>query len=175
MRLTQSRCVGIVILAIMLVAPILMLFVSNDSVQSAPVAKTSHLPLITRPLTTATLTTLVNHDCGSVVAATDGAGRIFIGYQDRTQGSKYFFAEDMGTHIVPLPDPDGLIEQLVLGMTPTEPSPSFAFPGEKQGPSFILIVNNVMHIYAVSRDEGDPTGPFKVKRLSMPIPPRPKP
>lgn len=175
MKLTQSRWIGIVILSLMTLIPIIVLLMPDKTAHSASVGKISNLPLITRPMTTSTLTTLVNHDCGSVVAATDGAGRIFIGYQDRTQGSKYFFAEDMGTHIVPLPDPDGLIEQLVLGMTPTDPSPSFAFPGEKQGPSFILIVNNVMHIYAVSRDEGDPTGPFKVKRLSMPIPPRPKP
>ena len=125
-----------------------------------------YLPFVAQ-LAVSTLVTLVEADCGFVSAVVvPGTSRVLLGYIVRPNGNLLHIAEDMGDHLEELDDP--LLAALILGSVP---APAFTFPGPKQGTCALVIVGGQLLLYATSRDDGDETGPFKLKRLSMPVPP----
>ena len=109
----------------------------------------------------ATLTTLVETDCGFVSAVVvPGTTRRIVGWIDRVHGNVLKIGEDVGDRLVDIDDP--MLKQFI--------SPAFTFPGPKQGTASLVIAGGILHVYATSRDEGDDTGPFKLRRLDMPVP-----
>lgn len=128
-----------------------------------PVIKNGQAPV-------ARLVTLVDTDAGFVTAATiPNTSRVIVAYTDRRDGNRLKIGEHVGDTIKPLPDPLTLALAAKL-FGDVLPKPSFSYPGEKQGFGMPVFVAGEMRIYATSRDEGDPDGPFKVKVLIAPIP-----
>ena len=137
-----------------------------------PVAVQMYLPAIFGPVAQAqdtTITTLVDSDSSFVNAAViPGTARVVLAYIDRAHGNRLHIVEDKGNRVVEIQAPVELLGVLVA--TDAGNNPAFIFPGPKQADGTIVFAGNKMHIYATSRDEGDPAGPFKLKRLSMPVP-----
>jgi hypothetical protein len=126
----------------------------------------SYLPIVATGAPAATtLTTLVDHDTGFVSAALLPDGRIVLAYQDRVDKGHVHIVWDQGDHVAEVTDPQ--ITRFVLGTAAA--APAFDYPGPKQGPSALLVAHGMLHIYAPARDEGDSSGPFKLKRLSIPL------
>ena len=101
----------------------------------------------------------------------EGPGPAIVGYIDRRDGNRLKIGEHVGDTIKPLPDPQlrALAARLLFGdVLPT--SPSFVYPGPKQGTAAIVFVGQEMRWYATAREEGDETGPFKVRVLISAIP-----
>lgn len=123
-------------------------------------------PVVTR------LVTLVDTDAGFVAAAPiPNTTRVIVGYIDRRDGNRLKIGEHVGDTIKPLPDPQlrALAARLLFGdVLPT--SPSFVYPGPKHGTAAIVFVGQEMRWYATAREEGDETGPFKVRVLISAIP-----
>lgn len=144
-----------------------------DTQAKAQASQNSNLPIVlhTQQPTT-TLTTLIDRDCGFVTAVNvPNTARIIVGYIDRTRGNRLFIAEDMGDRLVELDDPTGALAALVR---PDVLEPQFVYDGPKQGAAAMVTIGTTLHIYATARDPGDGDGPFKLKRLSMRIPPAPE-
>lgn len=139
-----------------------------------------YLPTIKRepaqqPPVTTRLVELVDTDAGFVHAAViPGTNRVVVAYIDRRQGNRLFVGEHIGDTIQPLPDPEfQRLASLLLFGDVLPPSPSFVYPGPKQGNGAVVFVGQEMRVYAVSRRVDDPSGPFPVMVLIAPIPPAP--
>ena len=137
---------------------------------AASAQPTNHvfLPLVQQP-PQSRLVTLVDTDAGFVAAELlPNTTRVFVIYIDRHDANRIHVTEHIGDRLVEIPDP--MLAQLVFADVLSPSSSGFTFPGPKQGTGDPLIVGNELRIYVTSRDGGDPTGPFKVKVLTMPIP-----
>jgi hypothetical protein len=132
-----------------------------------PIIETSQAPVVTR------LVTLVETDAGFVTATViPNTKRVLVAYTDRRDGNALKIGEHIGDGIRPLEDPE--LVALARSLFADVLTPSYDFPGPKQGFGMIVIVGNEMRVYATSRDEGDDTGWFKVKVLISGIPPAPQ-
>lgn len=139
------------------------LYPKGDSATAQPAELHSYLPAVFQSAGS-TLVTLVEADCGFVAAVVvPGTPRVILGYIIRPNGNLLHIAEDMGDHLEELDDP--LLAALLLG---SAQGPAFTFPGPKQGTCALVIVGGQLLIYATSRVEE--TGPFMLRRLSMPVP-----
>lgn len=117
------------------------------------------LPIIRNGQAQPSVVTLVESDSTFVGATADATGRIVLTYIDRAHGNKLHVVEDVGDHVVELIDPIA---------TQTAPiAPTFEVDGPKQADGVPLIVGDKLHVYFTSRDVDDPTGPFRLKRLTM--------
>lgn len=136
----------------------------------AQASNRAFLPLVQQP-PQSRLVTLVNTDAGFVAAEVlPSTARVFVVYTDRRDGNRLHVTEHIGDRLIEIADP--LLAQMVFGDV-SAPSPTFVYPGAKEGAGDPLIVGNELRIYATARDANDPTGPFKVKCLVMPIPKAP--
>jgi hypothetical protein len=117
-------------------------------------------------------TTLIDHDTTFVNAANiPGTCRVIVTYIDRANGNRLHVTEDMFNRLVEI---SMTVEmRLAIGADYLDPQPQFEYPGPKHASGFPIIVCNELWVYANARDVGDLTGPFKLKRLTMPIPPKP--
>lgn len=153
-----------------LVANVTMIVLALAVMALTAVAQTSnrvYLPLVQQP-PQSRLVTLVDTDAGFVAAELlPNTTRVFVIYIDRRDGNRIHVTEHIGDRLVEIPDP--MLAQLAFADV-LAPSPTFTYPGPKQGTGDPLIVGNELRIYATARDVDDPTGPFKVKVLTMPIP-----
>lgn len=135
-------------------------------VLAQPAESRVYLPFVAQP-PGSTLVTLVEADCSFVSAVVvPGTSRVILGYIIRPNGNLLHIAEDKGDHLEELDDP--LLAALLLG---SAQGPAFTFPGPKQGTCALVIVGGQLLIYATSRVEE--TGPFMLRRLSMPVPAAP--
>ena len=139
--------------------------------QKATIQPAAYLPAIhTQALTPtpaqSSLVTLVsNCDCSFVTAELiPNTTRVILAYIDRSRGNRLFIVEDIGATVKDIPSP--LLARLAIG----DNEPSFIAPGPKQGFGQPIVVGGMLRIYFTSRDENDPTGPFKLKRITMPVP-----
>lgn len=110
----------------------------------------------------ADLVTLVDSDSTYISATLAPAGCVFMAYIDRAHGNRLHVVRDAGDHVVEVPLPP-LAQQVAQ-------DPAFTAPGDKQAAGALLFAGSRMLIYYTSRDEGDPSGIFKLKRLNMPAP-----
>lgn len=118
----------------------------------------------------ATITTLVETDSTFVSAATHPpSGRRFVSYIARGNGNRLHITEDCGNRLEELALPASISAALgVEGL-----APSFTFEGDKQADSAMVITGNTIRVLVSSRDattEGNSDGPFKLKRLDIPVP-----
>lgn len=154
---------------LLFVALIGVVLLGNARLSAQP-PTTNNLPIIMRAHgqpPASTLTTLVDRDCGFVtVASIPGTTRVIVGYIDRTQGNRLFIAEDEGDRLEDIPDPDGALRALLM---PPVVAPEFVYDGPKQGAAAMIVIGDMLHIYATARDPDDSGGPFKLKRLSIPL------
>jgi len=110
-----------------------------------------------------TIVTLNPDDSTFVSAAASPGGCVFLSYIDRAHGNKLLLVQDVGTHLIDVPLP-AAVQSIATDR------PAFAAPGDKQADGAIEIAGQVLSLYYTSRDTGDPTGPFRLKRLSMQLP-----
>lgn len=124
------------------------------------------LPVVATGQIPTTIVTLVHSDATFVSAANPpGTTRRLLSFIDRAHGNRLAVVEDVGDRVVDVTLPPLALQALA-------PSPAFIVPDSpKQADGFILIVGNTMYVYFTGRDADDPTGPFKLKRITMPIPP----
>jgi hypothetical protein len=153
-RLATHLLVITVVLAAMVLTGLLA---RSQSTQLA------YLPIVatSRP----TVIVLIDADTTMVSAyVLPGTQRIIVTYIDRANGNRAHITEDIGTRVVEIPVPPE------FATLQSSNQPAFVVPGDKQANSVVVATNGILHIYVTSRDEGDPTGPFKLKRLDMPLP-----
>ncbi len=119
------------------------------------------LPLVQTNATT--VVTLVDYDTTLAYAAgVTGTCRVFVTYVDRAHGNLVHVTEDVGDRLVEVQAP--VLADSQQGFVP---------PGNKHASGFPIVVCNRLRIYLSGRDEGDIDGPFKLKRLDMPVPAAP--
>jgi hypothetical protein len=124
------------------------------------------LPLVSRAAQfAATITVLVEDDSTFVHAAVAPGGCTFLTYIDRAHGNRLHLVRDAGDHVVEVPLP------LLVQQVAREVDPGFVAPGDKQADGALVIVGTRLDLYYTTRDVDDPGGPFKLKRLTMPVPP----
>jgi len=157
----SKRWIGhIVLITIVLGAMIVTgLLARGETTQS------TYLPFVAtnRP----SVTVLIDHDTTMVTAyVLPGTQRILVGYIDRKYGNLFHVTEDMGSNLVEIPMTQAQFAAL---------QPAFVVPGDKQANGSFAVTGNILHVYVCTRDVDDPTGPFKLKRLDMLIPPQPQP
>lgn len=128
------------------------------------------LPAVANGQAAPTITTLVEDDSTFVgVALVPGTSRVLLTYIDRAHGNRLHLVEDVGDHVAEVKLPP-------LGTVSAAPSPSFVAPGDKQADGVPIVLPAtfntpaMLRVYFTSRDEDDPDGPFKLKRLTMPVP-----
>lgn len=132
--------------------------------------KLSMFPLIVngQAQARATITTLVESDSTFVSAAIHApTQRRFVSYIARANGNRLHITEDCGNRLEELDLPPELLGSLAL-------QPAFTFTGDKQADSAMVITGNTIRVWVSSRDattEGNSDGPFKLKRLDIPVPP----
>jgi len=146
-----------------LLLTLLALFLAQFALVHAADATRLLLPVVANGQLTPAITTLVADDSTFVGAAATHDGRIVVTYIDRAHGNKLHVVEDAGDHVIELIAP-------IETQPPLAAMPAFEVSGEKQADGVPLIVGDVLHVYYTSRDAGDPTGPFRLKRLTMLMP-----
>lgn len=147
------------------IIPILLVALGfNLGIGLAALDKHVYLPAIANGQATTTITTLVDFDSVMVTAyVLPNTSRIILTYIDRAHGNVLHVVEDKGNRVAEIPLPPGLL-------TAQQVDPSFTYPGPKQSNGATVVTGNVLHVYACTRDIGDLTGPFKLKRIDMPVP-----
>lgn len=153
----------------LLIALFVLLSALGLRAASGQAEQRSYLPLVATDISS--ITVLVATDTTMVTCyAIPNTTRIIVTYIDRLHGNRLHVTEDMGDLLVELDMPPGL-----GGLTADSTAPAFVVPGDKQANGCIVVVGNTMKLYVTTRDENDPTGPFKLKRWDTPIPPPPNP
>lgn len=116
----------------------------------------------------ATITTLVESDTTFVSAVLHASSnRRFVSYIARANGNRLHITEDCGNRLEELKLPAAILGSLDL-------APAFTFEGDKQADSAMIITGNTIRVFVSSRDatpEGNSDGPFKMKRIDIPLPP----
>lgn len=110
----------------------------------------------------ASLTRLIPDDSTFVSAAVSPAGCVFLSYIDRAHGNRLHVVRDAGDHVVEV-DLPAIAE-------PARAAPSFVAPGDKQADGQLVIQGSTLHVYYTSRAPDDPSGPFALWRLTLPLP-----
>lgn len=110
----------------------------------------------------ASLETLVPDDSTYVSAAVAPGGCVIISYIDRAHGNRLHVVRDAGDHVVEVELPP-IARSIVI-------DPGFIPPGPKHADSALIINGGALSLYYTSRDDDDPSGPFRLKRLTMPTP-----
>ena len=147
-----------------LVAALLIALGFNLGIGLAALAPKAYLPVVANGQAKVTETTLINTDTTMVTAyVLPSTTRIIVTYIDRANGNVLHVAEDKGTRLVELSLPPAF-----TGNAPSV-DPQFVYPGPKQANGATVATNGVLHVYACTRDVNDPTGPFKLKRLDVPL------
>jgi hypothetical protein len=131
-----------------------------------PTARRAYLPIVATD--TPSITLLVDGDTTMVTAyVLPGTSRIIVTYIDRANGNRLHVTEDMGTALVEIPLPP----EFAAPAAPADSQhPGFVAPGDKQANGATVAIGGMLKIYVTTRDTGDPTGPFKLKRFDMPVP-----
>lgn len=138
-------------------------FLLLASTAAATQDRAIHVPLVAKEYQApADLITLVDVDSTYLSAAIAPAGCAFLAYIDRAHGNRLHVVRDAGDHVVEVPLPP-LAQEVAR-------DPAFTAPGDKQAAGALVFAGARMLLYYTSRDEGDPTGIFKLKRLNMPAP-----
>lgn len=154
-------------LHLVLIVLVLGAMVATGLLARGQATQLAYLPIVATDKPSITL--LVDGDTTMVTAyVLPGMSRIIVTYIDRANGNRLHITEDIGTQLVEIPMPAEFAPQ------PSN-NPSFVTPGNKQANGTTVATGGILHIYVTSRDENDPTGPFKLKRLDMPIPPQSTP
>lgn len=133
-------------------------FLASLAVLPAAAAPPIYLPLFRAP-PQAAVVTLVESDTTFVSAAHDpSTGRIYVSYIDRAHGNRLHLTELVQDRLVEL-EPPGLAQLQPIA------APAFVPPGEKEAASALLAFDAWLWLFWTARDEGDETGPFKLKLL----------
>jgi hypothetical protein len=111
----------------------------------------------------ASLVQLIGDDSTFVSAAVAPGGCVFLSYIDRAHGNRLHVVRDAGDHVVEIDLPP-------IASSPAL-APAFVTPGEKQADGALIVNGGVLSVYYTSRAPDDPSGPFRLYRLSMPAPP----
>lgn len=111
----------------------------------------------------ASLVELLPDDTTFVNAAVSPGGCTFLSYIDRAHGNRLHVVQDAGDHLVDVPLP-AVVQSIAIA------APGFVAPGDKQADGALTIRGGVLSLYYTSRAADDPTGPFRLWRLSMPLP-----
>lgn len=171
-RLTNATVLHLLALGIVL--GMLAGFALRVLTASAAQSPASYLPYIANGAQDSGVSTtvLIDHDTTFVNASlVPGTCRVFVTYIDRANGNRLHVTEDMFNRLVEVPMTISMT--LYIGADYLDPQPQFEYPGPKHASGFALAVCGELWVYANARDVGDLTGPFKLKRLTMPLPARP--
>jgi hypothetical protein len=140
---------------------LLALFVALLLVRvSAAVPGRVFFPAVRYPLAS-TPVVLVSTDTGLVNAVVLSDGRIVVAYANRTQRGLVHVAFDTGGSLTEIPSP--------MAAAIERAAPGFTLEGEKQGGFSMVQSGGQLVVYFTSRDEGDTTGPFRLRRVAVPI------
>lgn len=150
------------------IIPLLLVAIGfNLGIALAAFAPRAYLPVIANGAIQPTITTLIQTDTSFVTAEMiPNTCRVMVTYIDRANGNKLHVAEDT----------DGSLYETALpplGTSLQSISPEFVPSGPKQAFGDTVFVCGVMKVYFTGRDTGDDTGPFKLKRIDMNVPPVP--
>jgi hypothetical protein len=143
--------------------------------QSAAPKEATYLPIVTGTAPQPTLTTLLDCNCAGVSSTLLPDGRVLLTFQDHTRGSHVFSAIDGGDHLIDITLPPLAQQVLDTPAAAAAPAPAFQFPGPKQAPGSAIVVGQEVRWYVPSRDDDDPTGYAKLKRLTLPLSSLPPP
>lgn len=147
----KSICLAVI--AAMFV-PILTTAQNSDVVVS--------LPIIQVQQTVKTeIVTLTSTDTTYISAAMSPYGCNIVAYINRGQGNRLHVARDAGNHLIDIELPPEM--RLILDRT-------FIAPGDKQADVSLLVDAVKLTLYYSTRDENDPNGIFRLKRLTMASP-----
>lgn len=140
----------------------------NIGIALAAFAPRAYLPFVATGAVETKITTLVTDDTSFVTAEViPNTCRVIVSYINRSDGNRLHVTEDIGTSLREIPLPPGITG---LSLTPQRTNPQFQIPGPKQAFGDTVFACGVMKEYVTSRDPGDETGPFRLKRIDMPIP-----
>lgn len=126
---------------------------------AAPVVSRAYLPFVGTPPQSSTIT-LVESDTTFVSAAHDPVTRrVYVSYIDRARSNKLHVTELIGDRLVELQSP------VLAQIQPASAAPAFSPDSPKDAASAMLVIDSWLWLFVSSRDDGDPTGPFKLKLL----------
>lgn len=146
-----------------LLAVTLGILLGTIAVHAAPATRLL-FPIVANSQAAAQVVTLVEDDSTFVNAVFAPGNCVILSYIDRAHGNRLHIVRDAGDHVVEVELPP--IAQTIVA----QPTLAFVAPGDKQADGTLMVVGTSLVLYYTSRDEGDPTGPFKLKRLTMPLP-----
>lgn len=126
----------------------------------AAVPGRAYVPAVRHPMASEAVV-LVSTDTGLVNALVLSDGRIVVAYANRAQRGLVHVAFDTGGALVEIPSP--MIAAIERA------APGFTLDGEKQGGFCMIEVSGQLVVYFTSRDDGDTTGPFRLRRVARSI------
>lgn len=139
---------------------LLALFVALLLVRvSAAVPGRAYFPAVRYPMASEAVV-LVSADTGLVNAVVTSDGTIVVAYANRAERGRVHVALDTG----------GALQEIHLPLAAhLDAAPAFSPEGEKQGGFSMVEYSGQLLIYFTSRDIGDTTGPFRLRRMAVPI------